>query len=288
MTHPLDHLVLPTRDLETAHARLGALGFTVAPQGTHPFGTVNRCVYFADGTFIEPLAVGDAGAAGQAAASGNAFVGRDRAFRTRNGEEGFSAVVFGTDDADADHARYAAAGVSAGRRLDFSRPFVDASGREDTASFRLAFAAMPDMADAFVFACQRVNAPKVDRAALQAHPNGAVRIREVAGVADDPAGKLRFLVQAADAPAAPMAENGLVLSNAVVSLYDPAGFERRFGIGAEPAQLRFSAIVFGVGNTGIVQALLADKGVSHHLRGDRVIVPPVAGQGAAFVFEENP
>ena len=256
MTHPLDHLVLPTRDLETAHARLGALGFTVAPQGTHPFGTVNRCVYFADGTFIEPLAVGDAGAVGQAAASGNAFVGRDRAFRTRNGEEGFSAVVFGTDDADADHARYAAAGGSAGRRLDFSRPVVDASGRV--------------------------------RAALQAHPNGAVRIREVAGVADAPAGKLRFLAQAADAPATPMAENGLVLSNAVVSLYDPAGFERRFGIGAEPAQLRFSAIVFGVGNTGIVQALLADKGVSHHLRGDRVIVPPVAGQGAAFVFEENP
>ena len=141
MTYSLDHLVLPTHDLATARARLGALGFTVAPQGTHPFGTVNRCVYFADGTFIEPLAVGDAGAAGQAAAAGNAFVERDRAFRARNGEEGFSAVVFGTDDADADHARYKAAHISAGQRLDFSRPFVDASGRRDTVSFRLAFAA---------------------------------------------------------------------------------------------------------------------------------------------------
>ena len=55
----LDHLVLPVPSLELARAHLDALGFTIAPQGTHPFGTINACVFFADGTFLEPLAVGD-------------------------------------------------------------------------------------------------------------------------------------------------------------------------------------------------------------------------------------
>ena len=56
---PLDHVVLPVADLGVARARLTALGFTVAPDGLHPFGTANCCVYLADGTFLEPLAVGD-------------------------------------------------------------------------------------------------------------------------------------------------------------------------------------------------------------------------------------
>jgi hypothetical protein len=195
--------------------------------------------------------------------------------------------MFGTGDADADHMRYEATGITAGQRLDFSRPFVDAAGRQDAVSFRLAFAAASDMADAFAFACQRVNAPKVDRAALQVHRNGATGILEVAGVAGDPAGKLRFLAQAADASADPTSESRLTLPNALLSLDDPAGFERRFGMTAEASPLRFEAIVFGVERIETVSTLLAGNGVSHHLRDGRAIIPPAAGQGAIFVFEEN-
>ncbi|MEQ1938752.1 VOC family protein [Mesorhizobium sp. CN5-321] len=285
-THPLDHLVLPTRDLATARARLAALGFTVAPQGTHPFGTVNCCIYLADGSFIEPLAVGDSAEVDRAAAAGNVFVGRDRAFRARNSDEGFSAVVFGTGNADADHSTYLDAGISAGRRLDFSRPFVDASGCQDTASFRLAFAASPDMADAFVFACERVNAPKVDRSALEVHENGALAIREIVGVATDPAGKLRFLAQAAGATEDAVAGDRLVLPNAVLTLSEPDGFERRFGVPVQPSTLRFAAIVFGVNRIEPLADLLAAGDVSHHLRDGWVVVPPASGQGATFVFEE--
>jgi hypothetical protein len=95
---PIDHLVLPTASLEAARARLGALGFTVAPTGVHPFGTINACVYFADGTFLEPLAVGDAALADAAVSAGNVFIARDRLFRLSHGDEGFSALVFGTTD----------------------------------------------------------------------------------------------------------------------------------------------------------------------------------------------
>ena len=55
----IDHCVLPVADLAGARDRLTRLGFTVAPEGRHPFGTHNACVYFADDTFLEPLAVGD-------------------------------------------------------------------------------------------------------------------------------------------------------------------------------------------------------------------------------------
>lgn len=287
-THSLDHLVLPTRDLATACARLDALGFTVAPQGTHPFGTVNCCVYLADGTFLEPLAIGDVAEVDRAIAAGNVFVARDRAIRVRNGDEGFSAVVFGTSDADADHSAYLEVGISAGQRLDFSRPFLDVSGRQDTASFRLAFAATPDMADAFVFACERVNAPKVDRDALQTHENGAMAIREVVGVAHDPAGKLRFLAQAAGAPENAATGARLALPNSMLSLVEPTTFERRFGLPVEGSSLRFAAIVFGVRRIETLMNILAAGGVNHHLHDRWIVVPPAPGQGATFVFEEIP
>eukprot|EP01133_Synstelium_polycarpum_P029511 gene29511-36177_t len=40
---PVDHLVLPVVELDTARQRLEALGFTVAPSAQHPFGTENAC-----------------------------------------------------------------------------------------------------------------------------------------------------------------------------------------------------------------------------------------------------
>jgi hypothetical protein len=57
--HPLDHLVLPTGSLDAVRSRLSSLGFIVAPTGIHPFGTENACVFLADGTYLEPLAVGN-------------------------------------------------------------------------------------------------------------------------------------------------------------------------------------------------------------------------------------
>ena len=132
--HPLDHLVLPTASLAVARARLESLGFIVAPTGIHPFGTENCCVFFADGTYLEPLAVGNEQAAAKAIAGGNVFVTRDRLYRENCGNDGISAIVLGTANADADHARFVDAGLSAGDELSFSRIFPDTSGKSETAS----------------------------------------------------------------------------------------------------------------------------------------------------------
>ncbi|WP_214472557.1 VOC family protein [Mesorhizobium sp. dw_380] len=287
--HPLDHLVLPTQDLDVARARLTSLGFVVAPTGVHPFGTENCCVFLADGTYLEPLAIGNEQAAIDAAAEDNVFVTRDRLYRESRGDEGFSAVVLATDNADADHVRYVEAGLSAGDTLSFSRAFTDTSGKSDMASFKLAFASASGATDAFLFVCQRINAPKVDRAALQAHPNGATGIVEVVAVGDQPAEQHRLISVALGDPAASGQGGAFHLPNATLSVLDPASFAARFGISAGlPTQLRFAAVVFAVRGINVVSRLLAANSIEHDIAGTDIVVQPASGQGAAFIFREIP
>ncbi|MCA0276427.1 MAG: VOC family protein [Proteobacteria bacterium] len=275
----LDHVVLPTANLAVARQRLSSLGFTVAPEGVHPFGTINCCIYLADGTFLEPLAVGDAAAADLAVSASNVFVARDRSFRAAHGNEGFSAVVFASDDADADHRQFVEADLSAGPRLDFSRPFIDAGGRADVASFRLAFTAEPaNTGDAFFFACERANAPKVDRSALQVHANGVRRVTAIEAKAANAASAAAFLSTIARSDAEPASGGAKVpLAN--------ADFIVRAAAGSDNIQL--GAIVFAVDDLAGVRAVLAERGIEHDLDGHRLVIPPAPGQGAAFIFEEQ-
>lgn len=87
--HPLDHLVLPTVNIALARERLGKLGFTVAPDARHPFGTENACVFFSDKTYLEPLGVASQEQCEASIADGNVFVARDQAYRFRVGDDGF-------------------------------------------------------------------------------------------------------------------------------------------------------------------------------------------------------
>jgi hypothetical protein len=286
-SRPLDHLVLPTGSLDVARLRLSALGFTVAPVGVHPFGTENACVYFSDGTFLEPLAIADRSKAQQAADEGNVFVARDRLFRFRNGDEGLSALVLGTGNAGADHVRFVGADLSAGDMLSFSRSFVDAAGKADIASFELAFAAMADYADAFCFSCERINTPKIDRAALQTHANGARRIVSVAAVSDAPGKFGSFVSKVAEAASRWVAGRHaeVALANATVTILDPGSFADLFG-GPGGKGPRLAGIVFGVEKLARAEALFTANGIQYEKKRRSLVVPPALGQGAAFAFEE--
>ncbi|TIX61679.1 MAG: VOC family protein, partial [Mesorhizobium sp.] len=210
-----------------------------------------------------------------------------RAYRDRCGSEGFSALVLGTENADADHARYIEAGLSAGDMLGFSRAFTDAAGKSDTASFKLAFASGTGATDAFLFACERINAPKVDRTALQIHPNGATGIIEVVAVSNEPSKQHRMISIATRSPATGQGSStAFGLPNATLTLLDPVAFETRFGIPAgAPSELRFAGIVFSV-LAGTVAKLLAASTVEHDIRGNDIVVRPASGQGATFIFRE--
>lgn len=275
----LDHLVLPVAGLDASRARLESLGFTVAPQGTHPFGTVNACVYFADGTFIEPLAVGDAKTVEAAVAAGNSFVLGDRRFRETRGEEGLSGFVFTTGDAEGDHAEFTRLGISGGPMVEFSRPSMDADGKADIASFLLAFAAPQGGADAFFFACERRKVPVIDRSALERHANGAIRIAAVAAEAADPARFAGFLAATGRAMATQKGGTSeIALANAMLHV----------AASEDVARPRLGAITFCVGSLAVTRALFKAGGIGYDEREGRLHVPPASGQGVAFVFEETP
>jgi hypothetical protein len=286
----LDHLVLPTASLDVARKRLTTLGFTVAPIGIHPFGTENCCIYFSDGTFLEPLAVRDDRVVREAARNGNVFVARDAAYRFRRGEEGFSALVMATDNAQADHQIFTEGGFSAGPMLSFSRPFTDAAGNTDEASFKLAFAADLRSPDLFAFTCQRVKAPEVDRSALQRHANGAKRITRIVLSSPKALGYGDFVLLVANAASASVTRYGLELdaANVAMAVVDNSGLQSEFGIrGESDPGLVLSAIVFGVSDLVATAALFKRNSIKYETRRGRLVVKPTSGQGAVFAFEAS-
>lgn len=285
---PIDHCVLPVADLAEARARYEKLGFTVAPKGVHPFGTVNACIYFADGTFLEPLAQADRKAAWETARLGNVFTARDNAYRYRRSDHGFSAVVFGTDDADADHAEFVQEGFSAGAMLDFSRDLANSAGQSDTASFKLAFAADLRAPDCFFFTCQRVNVPDVDRSALQRHANGAVRLKAVILGAPEATsfGEIVRLVSRGVMKDFKDRWFSFEAANATIEMMNNQEIADRFGVlSSGDRGLQARAIVFGVEDLKATKSYLLSNGVECEKHRGRVFVLPKPGQGAIFAFE---
>ncbi|MBS9720428.1 VOC family protein [Tianweitania sp. BSSL-BM11] len=288
---PLDHLVLPVGDLHVAEARYAALGFQVAPRGQHPFGTENACVYLADGTFLEPLAVADEERASEAVKSGNVFVGHDKTFRTRVGQDGLSALVLGTQDASADDARFRADAVSRGDMLRFSRPFVGFDGTSGEASFLLAFAGDLRAPDALFFTCERIGVPAVDRTPLTRHANGVTTLRRVILVAPEPHHFEMLLTTLMDHADPVRSDDAIDLQTgtSTISVLTPAAAHALLGDArwdeADPT-LQFAAIEFGVQDLSATRTHLEAGGMVVETAGSSLRVDAAAGQGVPFLFTE--
>lgn len=286
----LDHLVLPVLSLEAARLRLTDLGFTVAPDARHPFGTENACVFFGDDTYLEPLAIASREECEAAAKAGNMFVARDQAFRFRNDPEGLSAIVVKTEDGEADHRRFVAEGFSGGPMLHFERMFKMADGSEVMGGFKLAFAADLRSPDFFLFACERVNPLPADRGALARHANGALGLSTVVLGEDNPSDFQYLLEEVFEQRAVEAHSFGLSLqsANVAIEVLTPAGLAGFFGLDSENGGrgLKGRLIVVKVADIGVTERLLAAKGIAFSRRGVCLIVPHEAGQGVPFAFEE--
>ncbi len=287
---PIDHLVLPVAELSIARERLTRLGFTVAADARHPFGTENCCIFLSDGSYLEPLGIANREECEQAARSGNEFVARDQSFRFRRGMDGFSAIAMATNDARDDDRRYAEHGFSGGQMLEFSRDMQLPDGGSATGSFRLAFAADRRAPDFFFFSSQRVVALPSDRSALEQHANGAVALSEVVLCEQNPT-DFQYLVQvAADERAVEAHSFGMSVDTprGRISVLNPAGMKGFYGI--EPSQtdrgLKGAAVVFRVKDLARCRAQMEENNIEFTELGGRLLVAPAAGQGALFAFGE--
>jgi hypothetical protein len=285
----IDHLVLPVGDLALARKRLSALGFTVAPDGLHPFGTANACIFLKDGIYLEPLALADRRKAGAAAKRGNVFVERDMAFRNRRGRQGLSAIVVASDDAGDDHQRFVAAGISAGEPLEFARIMKSPDGDEREGRFRLAFAAQQEASDFFAFACQRVVSFAQDMGSLLMHANAVIGLKEVVLAAETPL-ESAFLLQNVLSADAEDGEAGMIFSaeNARVRVLNGEQLLQEFGPAGAAVGLGLSgqAVIFRTADLAVTEITLAANDVAFIRRDGRVLVSPVPGQGVFFGFEE--
>lgn len=310
-TVAIDHLVLPVAGLAQARLRLASLGFTVAADGVHPFGTANACVFLADGTYLEPLAMANRRVAGTAAKRGNTFVARDLAFRGLKNREGLSAIVLASDDAAADHQRFSGHGISAGPMLEFSRPMTMPDGAESEGKFRLAFAADPQVSDFFLFACQRMVAFPTERGDLERHANAVTGLSEIVLSSEAPGDFVGLFSDVLGAePAAGEDLIGFSAANAGVRLMSSARLEAEFGLpshaghgrggyaraSARPpvngsaqagvSPLAAHAVIFKSADLAVTEITLAANDVAFVRREGRVLVLPAPGQGVVFGFEE--
>lgn len=285
----IDHLVLPVKELAATRSRLSDLGFVVAPDAFHPFGTSNACVFFADGTYLEPLALANRRVAGVAAKRGNVFTARDLAFRKARNRQGFSAIVASSSDAAADHARFKMRGISGGDILDFSRAVPMPDGTETQASFRLAFAGDDRAPDFFMFAVERVNPLPADRSALERHTNTVVGLSEIILSAEEPADFLPLVEQVMLGKAA-AEPTGLELAagEVRVRILNNAELDAEFALkpAATDVGLVGRAVIFKTSDLAVTEITLAANDVAFVRREGRVLVSAAAGQGVLFGFEE--
>lgn len=290
----LDHLVLPVESLEAARARLTSLGFTVAPDARHPFGTENACVFFKDGTYLEPLAIAQREECEAAAIKGNVFVARDQAWRFRNGENGGSAIAFGTEDAKADQKFFESKGISAGKMLRFQRKFNDGKGNSGTGKFALAAAGDLRSPDSFLFTCERVAMPEIDRSKQLRHKNGVRSLREVVLSEPNPSDfqyLLQDVLRQRDVNAHSFGMD-VAAANANLAVLNPAGMQSWFGLDrkallARERGLRIEAAIFGVSRLEKLREVLKKNAVKWREKGNRILVDPAPGQGIIYAFEEG-
>lgn len=202
----IDHLVVMTRDLESARAGWEQLGFTTTPRAVHPFGTANSLIQL-QGNFVELLEIDDDSRIPPMAGGFFSFAAHNRAFLAANGE-GASMLVLTSSDRDADRTRWAALGLREYDPVDFERKARLPDGTETRVAFSLAFTGDPALVGLGFFVCQQHTPEAFWKHDFQRHRNGARRIAAVTLATDAPDSARPFLEGYSGGAAGPTGGDG--------------------------------------------------------------------------------
>jgi len=281
----IDHLVLPVTTLPLARSRLTSLGFTVAPDARHPFGTGNCCVFFKNQTYLEPITILDRNATDTAASEGLIFVKRIKRFTERRGE-GFAMVALASEDAEADHRAFEKAGISDGEVYRFTRKATLADGEEREIGVTLANADFPAAPDAAFFACQHHAKDVLFQPQYLEHPNGVTGVSAVVAVAEKPDDFRALLGKLIGDEHVRAVDKGLEadLAEQRLFLMTPENFRGRYDLDSPSPRRGMLFAAFELQVLEIERAAsCAGRNARRHA--DRIVVPAAPGLGAVIVFK---
>lgn len=172
----IDHGVVLVRDLDAAAAGFAALGFTIAPRGTHSphMGTGNNCVMLRQ-DYFELLGV---------------LVPTELNARWRRlleVREGISAVALRAHDAEAGRTELEARGIATLPVQHFGRPVALPGGHTAETRFQTFHVAEPPAPGLRMFACQHLTPEATWVPGLMDHANTAEALDTIEVLAADPA-----------------------------------------------------------------------------------------------------
>jgi hypothetical protein len=270
----IDHLVLCVRSLDAALAAYARLGFTLTPTARHPWGTANRLVQL-NGNFLELLTVAEPEKIPRIGPGEFAFGPYNQAFLAKR--EGFSALVFASDDARRDQADFASNGLHTYPTFDFSRQAKLPSGQEVTVGFSLSFVTDPRLPEAVFFVSQQQAPQHFWKPEYQRHANGAVAVSEAIMLADDPAAlaDLYGKLQGADAVVSSPGQLTVRTARGQVTVLDRRSAAERFGdaLPKGPQSPHFIGYRVAVSDVVHTKTLLDKAGVAYHTHAGALQVP---------------
>ena len=278
----IDHLVLAGRDLDAMRDVYGGLGFTLTPRAQHPFGTGNTAIQL-HGSYLELLAITRPQDIVEPQPGQFSFPAFNRDYLARH--EGFSMLVLGTADASAEIVTWRDAGLQTYEPFDFSRMAKLPDGEERRIGFSLAYTSTPAAPWLGHFACQHHAPEYFAQPQYQAHANTAQAIRDVwvcGNGALDLGEHMRVFTGGEGAVEAP----GRIVfrtPRGMIVLADAANFSAAFGVAPPHPEDGPHLAGFTVDCTSLDP--FAGKGLASV--GERLLLPPVRGFGAAIGFAKK-
>ncbi len=284
MPRGLDHIIHAVRDLDAAAALYKSLGFTVGARNRHPWGTHNYIVQM-PGAFIELLTLAEPEKLGD-----NGF---SKLFGIYTGEftrrhEGLSLLILESQNAKADEADFANAGIAASETMLFEREGKRPDGSLVKVAFSLAFADDKLAPDIHFATCQQHYPENFWNPEFQKHANGVTGISGVVAVAEEPA-RHKVFMQAFAGAEATMSGDGfrIVTPRGVIEAVTPDAFVTRYGVAAPDVAsgMRLAAIRFVAADASLLQDVPELAGIAGLYAENAAIVGADDAMGAVLVFE---
>ncbi len=272
----IDHVIVLVRDLDTAAADYGRLGFTISPRGTHSahMGTGNHTIML-ERDYFELMGV-------VAPTDANA---RWRELLARR--EGMSGVALKTDSAARAAAEMRAAGIAAADPVHFSRPVPMPDGSTAEAAFDTTQFPPEATPGARMFCCQHLTPHAAWVPSLLRHANGAFGLAEVMLATDDPAAAGTAYAKLFDRGSVAVPGGVAVATgNTPLTLLTPAALKARYP-GADLSSLPtpgLAGFVVQVRDRAAARAALAAGGAGFTEEGASLVVAPQDARGVVIEF----